>query len=96
VEGNLFIFGLVCYLGTGSQKINILTAQDKRISNKQAVCNKLLVWPSFFSEVDYLLSKYNKLLHLFQFFLRRDKKIEQTFADDRSFEKFFLYSRAYT
>ena len=35
VEGNLFIFGLVCYFCPGSQKINILTAQYKRISNEQ-------------------------------------------------------------
>jgi hypothetical protein len=34
---NLFIFGLVCYSSPGSQKINILTAQYKRISNAQAV-----------------------------------------------------------
>ncbi len=37
VKGNLFIFGLVCYIRPGSQKINILTAQYKRMSNKQAV-----------------------------------------------------------
>jgi hypothetical protein len=39
VEGNLFIFGLVCYICPGSQKINILTAQYKKISNEQAVCD---------------------------------------------------------
>jgi hypothetical protein len=38
VEGNLFIFGLVCYICPGSQKINILTAQYKQISNDLAVC----------------------------------------------------------
>jgi hypothetical protein len=37
VEGNLFIFRLLCYICSGSQKINILTAQSKRISNEQAV-----------------------------------------------------------
>jgi hypothetical protein len=36
-EGNLFIFGLVCYFCPGSQKINILTAKYKQISNEQAV-----------------------------------------------------------
>jgi hypothetical protein len=34
---NLLIFGLICYFCPGSQKINILTAQYKRISNAQAV-----------------------------------------------------------
>jgi hypothetical protein len=38
VEGNLFIFVPVCYICPGSQKINILTAQYKRISKEQAVC----------------------------------------------------------
>jgi hypothetical protein len=37
VEGNLFIFGLVCYICPDNQKINILTAQYKRISNEQTV-----------------------------------------------------------
>ncbi len=37
VQGNLFIFGLVCYICPGNQKINILTAEYKRISNDQAV-----------------------------------------------------------
>jgi hypothetical protein len=41
VEGNLFIFGLVCYFCPGSQKINILTSQYKRISNEQAVSEVL-------------------------------------------------------
>ncbi len=35
--GNLFILGLVCYFCPGSQKVNILTAQYKRISDEQAV-----------------------------------------------------------
>jgi hypothetical protein len=37
MDGNLFIFRLVCYFCPGSQKINILTAQYKRISNKQRI-----------------------------------------------------------
>jgi hypothetical protein len=37
VVENLFILGLVCYLCPGSKKINILTAQYKRISNEQWV-----------------------------------------------------------
>ncbi len=37
MEGNLFIFGLVCYICPGRQKIKILIAQYKQISNKQAV-----------------------------------------------------------
>ncbi len=38
VEGNLFIFGLVCYFcPPGSQKINILTAQYKWTSKEQGV-----------------------------------------------------------
>ncbi len=44
VEGNLFTFGLVYYFCPGSQKINFLTAQYKRISNEQGVfCECLLV-----------------------------------------------------
>ncbi len=41
VEENLFIFGLVCYFCPGSQKINMLTAQYKQISNKQGVVGKM-------------------------------------------------------
>jgi hypothetical protein len=38
VEGNLFIFGLVYFFCPDGQKINILIAQYKQISNKQGVC----------------------------------------------------------
>jgi hypothetical protein len=38
MDKNLLIFGLVCYSCPGSQEINILIAQYKRISNAQAVC----------------------------------------------------------
>jgi hypothetical protein len=37
MDENLFILGLVCYSSPGSQKVNILTTQYKRISNAQAV-----------------------------------------------------------
>jgi hypothetical protein len=41
MEGNLFIFGLVCYFCPGSQKINILTNQYEQISDEQGVS---LIW----------------------------------------------------
>jgi hypothetical protein len=34
VEGNFFTFGLIYNFCAGSQKINILTAQNKQISNE--------------------------------------------------------------
>jgi hypothetical protein len=37
MEGDLFSLGLICYFYRGSQKINILTAQNKRISKEQGV-----------------------------------------------------------
>ncbi len=37
MEGSLFAFGQICYFCTGSQKINILTVQYRRISNEQGV-----------------------------------------------------------
>ncbi len=40
VEGNLFIFGLVCYFCPGSQKNQHLTAQKIRISKEKGVYRK--------------------------------------------------------
>jgi hypothetical protein len=37
IEGDLFAYGLICYFYPGSQKISILTAQNKGISKEQGV-----------------------------------------------------------
>ncbi len=60
MECNLFTFGLICDFCPGSQKINILTAQCKRIFNDQGVCDLSRASQPVYGNLWYLKSPLSK------------------------------------